>query len=182
MPTYMYDGDLVDVLKKKHASGTYKSLVFYLEACEYGSIFDGLLPEAKASHSSKHSEFVKKKIVLVESEFNDEDTALLSLKFHKINTDYAQTSVVLPTAQGTTHTINVNVDTSSPRPRKTKLVKTYLAKQAIKMKEEIAKEGRDSVTSPKPISHKDDTNIDAHVTISDSFVNLKRKVREVTHE
>ncbi|KAL1830655.1 hypothetical protein DCAR_0100586 [Daucus carota subsp. sativus] len=47
MPTnpYMYAGDLVDVLKKKHASGTYKSMVFYLEACESGSIFEGLLPE-----------------------------------------------------------------------------------------------------------------------------------------
>ncbi|CAI0409119.1 unnamed protein product [Linum tenue] len=47
MPTspYMYADDLNDVLKKKHASGTYKSLVFYLEACESGSIFEGLLPE-----------------------------------------------------------------------------------------------------------------------------------------
>ncbi|KAK1313982.1 hypothetical protein QJS10_CPA06g00933 [Acorus calamus] len=47
MPTYpyLYADDLVDVLKKKHASGTYKSLVFYLEACESGSIFEGLLPE-----------------------------------------------------------------------------------------------------------------------------------------
>lgn len=47
MPTYpyLYADDLVETLKKKHASGTYKSLVFYLEACESGSIFDGLLPE-----------------------------------------------------------------------------------------------------------------------------------------
>ncbi|KAI8530998.1 hypothetical protein RHMOL_Rhmol11G0103400 [Rhododendron molle] len=47
MPTnpFMYAKDLIDVLKKKHASGTYKSLVFYLEACESGSIFEGLLPE-----------------------------------------------------------------------------------------------------------------------------------------
>ncbi|CAA7402879.1 unnamed protein product [Spirodela intermedia] len=47
MPTYpyLYADDLVDTLKKKHASGTYKSLVFYLEACESGSIFEGLLPE-----------------------------------------------------------------------------------------------------------------------------------------
>ncbi|EXB66895.1 Vacuolar-processing enzyme [Morus notabilis] len=37
--------DLLEVLKKKHAAGTYKSLVFYLEACESGSIFEGLLPE-----------------------------------------------------------------------------------------------------------------------------------------
>jgi legumain len=46
MPTYpyLYGDDLVDVLKKKHAAGTYKSLVFYLEACESGSIFEGLLP------------------------------------------------------------------------------------------------------------------------------------------
>ncbi|XP_073008107.1 vacuolar-processing enzyme-like [Typha latifolia] len=47
MPTYpyLYADDLVDVLKQKHASGTYKSMVFYLEACESGSIFEGLLPE-----------------------------------------------------------------------------------------------------------------------------------------
>ncbi|KAF5743206.1 vacuolar processing enzyme a [Tripterygium wilfordii] len=46
MPTYPYlfAKDLIDVLKKKHASGTYKRLVFYLEACEAGSIFEGLLP------------------------------------------------------------------------------------------------------------------------------------------
>ncbi|XP_027368995.1 vacuolar-processing enzyme-like isoform X2 [Abrus precatorius] len=42
---YLYASDLNEVLKKKHASGTYKSLVFYLEACESGSIFEGLLPE-----------------------------------------------------------------------------------------------------------------------------------------
>ncbi|ESQ50287.1 hypothetical protein EUTSA_v10001970mg [Eutrema salsugineum] len=47
MPTspHLYANDLIDILKKKHASGTYKSLVFYLEACESGSIFEGLLPE-----------------------------------------------------------------------------------------------------------------------------------------
>ncbi|KAK7311408.1 hypothetical protein RJT34_09540 [Clitoria ternatea] len=47
MPTssYVFASDLIEVLKKKHASGTYKSLVFYLEACESGSIFEGLLPE-----------------------------------------------------------------------------------------------------------------------------------------
>nr|ALG36104.1 asparaginyl endopeptidase [Oldenlandia affinis] len=42
---YIYADDLIDTLKKKHASGTYKSLVFYLEACESGSMFEGLLPE-----------------------------------------------------------------------------------------------------------------------------------------
>lgn len=42
---YLYAKDLVDTLKKKHASGSsYKSMVFYLEACESGSIFEGLLP------------------------------------------------------------------------------------------------------------------------------------------
>uniref|UniRef100_A0A7N0RHE8 Legumain prodomain domain-containing protein n=1 Tax=Kalanchoe fedtschenkoi TaxID=63787 RepID=A0A7N0RHE8_KALFE len=47
MPTnpFIYANDLIDILKKKHASGAYKSLVFYLEACESGSIFQGLLPE-----------------------------------------------------------------------------------------------------------------------------------------
>lgn len=40
MPTnpYMYAGDLVDVLKKKHASGTYKSLVNYSVAVFIDSI------------------------------------------------------------------------------------------------------------------------------------------------
>ncbi|KAE9599954.1 hypothetical protein Lal_00045772 [Lupinus albus] len=42
---YIYADELSEVLKKKHASGTYKSLVFYLEACESGSIFEGVLPE-----------------------------------------------------------------------------------------------------------------------------------------
>uniref|UniRef100_M1B2Z7 Legumain n=1 Tax=Solanum tuberosum TaxID=4113 RepID=M1B2Z7_SOLTU len=41
----IYAHDLVNVLKKKHASGTYDRLVFYLEACESGSMFNGLLPE-----------------------------------------------------------------------------------------------------------------------------------------
>ncbi|KAL7159236.1 hypothetical protein ABFS83_01G014700 [Erythranthe nasuta] len=47
MPTshYIYANDLIEVLVKKHASGTYKKLVFYLEACEAGSIFEGLLPK-----------------------------------------------------------------------------------------------------------------------------------------
>ncbi|CAD5189603.1 unnamed protein product [Musa acuminata subsp. malaccensis] len=47
MPTYpyLYADDLIAVLKKKHASGSFKSMVFYLEACESGSIFEGLLPD-----------------------------------------------------------------------------------------------------------------------------------------
>ncbi|CAL9085575.1 unnamed protein product [Musa textilis] len=46
MPTYpyLYADDLIAVLKHKHSSGSYKSMVFYLEACESGSIFEGLLP------------------------------------------------------------------------------------------------------------------------------------------
>ncbi|XP_009794187.2 vacuolar-processing enzyme-like [Nicotiana sylvestris] len=46
MPTgLVYANDLINVLKKKHASGTYSKMVFYLEACESGSMFDGLLPQ-----------------------------------------------------------------------------------------------------------------------------------------
>ncbi|CAH9074320.1 unnamed protein product [Cuscuta europaea] len=47
MPTspYLYADELNAALKKKHAAGAYKSLVFYLEACESGSIFEGLLPQ-----------------------------------------------------------------------------------------------------------------------------------------
>jgi legumain len=42
---YLYAKDLVRALERKHAAGGYKNLVFYLEACESGSIFEGLLPE-----------------------------------------------------------------------------------------------------------------------------------------
>ncbi|GMH12406.1 hypothetical protein Nepgr_014247 [Nepenthes gracilis] len=47
MPTdeELYAHDLINVLKKKHSSGTYKSMVIYVEACESGSMFDGLLPK-----------------------------------------------------------------------------------------------------------------------------------------
>ncbi|KAJ7952081.1 vacuolar-processing enzyme-like [Quillaja saponaria] len=41
----VYAKDLVDVLKKKHAAKAYKSTVIYVEACEAGSIFEGLLPK-----------------------------------------------------------------------------------------------------------------------------------------
>ncbi|KAG0554538.1 hypothetical protein KC19_12G098600 [Ceratodon purpureus] len=41
----LYADEFVDTLKKKAAAGTFKKMVIYLEACESGSIFDGLLPE-----------------------------------------------------------------------------------------------------------------------------------------
>lgn len=47
MPTGedLYANDLIKTLQKKHESGTYKSMVIYVEACEAGSMFDGLLPK-----------------------------------------------------------------------------------------------------------------------------------------
>eukprot|EP00262_Sarcandra_glabra_P009435 TRINITY_DN23819_c0_g1_i1.p1 TRINITY_DN23819_c0_g1~~TRINITY_DN23819_c0_g1_i1.p1 ORF type:complete len:489 (-),score=76.43 TRINITY_DN23819_c0_g1_i1:167-1633(-) len=61
MPTYpyLYADDLVNTLKKKHASGSYKSLVFYLEACESGSIFEGLLPEGLNIYATTASNAVE---------------------------------------------------------------------------------------------------------------------------
>jgi legumain len=46
MPTgpYLYAKDLVDTLKTMSTSKRFHQLVFYLEACESGSMFDGLLP------------------------------------------------------------------------------------------------------------------------------------------
>jgi legumain len=41
----LYADEFVDTLKKKAAAGTFKKMVIYLEACESGSIFDGLLPK-----------------------------------------------------------------------------------------------------------------------------------------
>jgi legumain len=48
MPTSpnLYAVDLIDVLRRKYEANSYSKLVFYLEACESGSIFEGLLPDA----------------------------------------------------------------------------------------------------------------------------------------
>ncbi|CAN1299017.1 Vacuolar-processing enzyme [Linum perenne] len=40
----VYAHVLGDVLKKKHDANGYKSMVIYLEACDAGSMFDGMLP------------------------------------------------------------------------------------------------------------------------------------------
>ncbi|KAL6850393.1 hypothetical protein ACP4OV_021020 [Aristida adscensionis] len=42
---YLYAGDFIKVLQNKHASHSYSKMVIYVEACESGSIFEGLLPE-----------------------------------------------------------------------------------------------------------------------------------------
>ncbi|XP_069144614.1 vacuolar-processing enzyme-like [Solanum lycopersicum] len=47
----IYTDDLFKVLKKKHASGTYDSLVFYLEAYESGSMFWHILWRWKSVQS-----------------------------------------------------------------------------------------------------------------------------------
>lgn len=47
MPTNpnLYANDFVEALQKKHDAAGYKEMVIYVEACESGSIFEGLLPE-----------------------------------------------------------------------------------------------------------------------------------------
>ncbi|KAE9614175.1 hypothetical protein Lal_00016625 [Lupinus albus] len=42
---YLYAMDFIEVLKKKHASGSYKEMVIYVEACESGSVFEGIMPK-----------------------------------------------------------------------------------------------------------------------------------------
>ncbi|GJM85672.1 hypothetical protein PR202_ga02145 [Eleusine coracana subsp. coracana] len=42
---YLYAADFMKVLKEKHASNSYAKMVIYVEACESGSIFEGLMPE-----------------------------------------------------------------------------------------------------------------------------------------
>jgi legumain len=43
--SYLYGKDIVSTLQTKAANKGFKQLVFYLEACESGSIFEGSLPE-----------------------------------------------------------------------------------------------------------------------------------------
>ncbi|XP_045788398.1 legumain isoform X2 [Trifolium pratense] len=42
---YVYAMDFIDVLRKKHASKGYKKMVIYIEACESGSMFEGVMPK-----------------------------------------------------------------------------------------------------------------------------------------
>jgi legumain len=42
--TYLYANDLMDALTFMNTNKKYSKLVFYIEACESGSMFDGLLP------------------------------------------------------------------------------------------------------------------------------------------
>ncbi|KAG0456302.1 hypothetical protein HPP92_024090 [Vanilla planifolia] len=42
---HLYADQFIKVLKLKHKLHSYKSMVIYIEACESGSIFEGLLPE-----------------------------------------------------------------------------------------------------------------------------------------
>ncbi|KAF4361262.1 hypothetical protein F8388_001151 [Cannabis sativa] len=42
---FLYGMDFIEVLKKKHAAGTYREMVIYVEACESGSIFEGIMPK-----------------------------------------------------------------------------------------------------------------------------------------
>ncbi|GAB4857040.1 hypothetical protein Ancab_014951 [Ancistrocladus abbreviatus] len=42
---FLFAKDFIEVLKKKHAANSYKEMVIYVEACESGSIFEGLMPE-----------------------------------------------------------------------------------------------------------------------------------------
>ncbi|KAK9699779.1 hypothetical protein RND81_08G195800 [Saponaria officinalis] len=56
---FLYADELMDTLKKKHASRGYKSLVFYLEACESGSMFEGILPEGLDIYATTASNSVE---------------------------------------------------------------------------------------------------------------------------
>ncbi|KAA3490671.1 vacuolar-processing enzyme-like [Gossypium australe] len=52
--SFIYADQLIELLKKKHASGTYKGLVFYLEACDSGRIFEALLPAGLNIYPRQH--------------------------------------------------------------------------------------------------------------------------------
>ncbi|WCJ26002.1 Vacuolar-processing enzyme [Euphorbia peplus] len=42
---FLYAMDFIEVLKKKHAANEYREMVIYVEACESGSIFEGVMPK-----------------------------------------------------------------------------------------------------------------------------------------
>ncbi|XP_074596284.1 legumain-like [Brevipalpus obovatus] len=46
----LHASDLISTLKQMHAKKMYNKLLFYMEACESGSMFDGLLPNDISVH------------------------------------------------------------------------------------------------------------------------------------
>ncbi|KAK6935229.1 Peptidase C13, legumain [Dillenia turbinata] len=44
-PPFLFANDFIEVLKKKHASGSHKEMVIYVEACQSGSVFQGMMPK-----------------------------------------------------------------------------------------------------------------------------------------
>ncbi|KAK3434556.1 hypothetical protein EUGRSUZ_D02025 [Eucalyptus grandis] len=42
---FLYAMDFINVLKKKHAAKGYKEMIIYVEACESGSVFEGIMPK-----------------------------------------------------------------------------------------------------------------------------------------
>ncbi|KAI4371429.1 hypothetical protein MLD38_019668 [Melastoma candidum] len=42
---FLYAMDFIEVLKKKHAARGYEEMVMYIEACESGSVFEGIMPQ-----------------------------------------------------------------------------------------------------------------------------------------
>ncbi|KAM0858963.1 hypothetical protein ACQ4PT_047496 [Festuca glaucescens] len=42
---WLYAGDFIKVLREKHASKSYSKMVIYVEACESGSMFEGIMPQ-----------------------------------------------------------------------------------------------------------------------------------------
>jgi len=52
---YLYADDLSAALTQMHSTKMYKKLVFYLESCESGSMFDGLLPPSYSIYATTAS-------------------------------------------------------------------------------------------------------------------------------
>ncbi|XP_051207926.1 vacuolar-processing enzyme beta-isozyme 1 [Lolium perenne] len=42
---WLFAGDFIKVLRQKHASKSYSKMVIYVEACESGSMFEGIMPQ-----------------------------------------------------------------------------------------------------------------------------------------
>ncbi|MCL7044124.1 hypothetical protein MKW94_027055, partial [Papaver nudicaule] len=104
---YLYANELNDALSKKYKSGTYKSMVIYIEACEAGSMFEGLLKPGMniyvttASNASEnsHGHYCPKEVPNPPSEYTTclgdlysiawlEDSEKYNMKTESLNKQY----------------------------------------------------------------------------------------------
>ncbi|KMZ61502.1 Vacuolar processing enzyme 1 [Zostera marina] len=88
---FLYAGDFVSVLRTKHQMGTYSEMLIYLEACESGSIFEGMIGKEEEEEleiyvtTASNAIYIVKIVAWMEdSESNDLKSETVREQYHQV--------------------------------------------------------------------------------------------------